>query len=57
MTAAAGNYTIDNLIPGRYDINAELAGSKTLRFEAHDVLLGEGQVARVDFAEQPSDLE
>ncbi len=57
VTGEGGNYTIDNLIPGRYDINAELAGSKTLRFEAHDVLLEEGQVARVDFAKQPSNLE
>ena len=57
VTDDGGKYIIGNLIPGRYDIDAELAGSKTIRFEAHDVLLEEGQVARVDFAKQPSNLE
>ncbi len=57
VTDDGGNYIMGRLTPGRYDINGELTGSKTLRFEAYDVLLEEGQVARVDFAEQPSNLE
>ena len=54
VTDDRGNYLIDKLIPGRYDLKAELPGFKTQI--SLDVRLEVTQVARVDFTMTPGEI-
>ena len=54
VTNDRGNYVIDKLIPGLYNINAELPGFKVM--VVVDIPLEVSQVARVDFKLEPGEI-
>jgi hypothetical protein len=55
VTNESGQYTVLYLIPGAYDVRAELAGFKRLRRDAISVRVGDRVV--VDFEMQPGGVE
>ncbi len=50
QTNETGNYTVTHLIPGKYDVRAEVAGFKA--FEAKDIQVSADQGAAVDITVQ-----
>src|SRR5207249_4420035 len=54
VTNERGDYIIDNLRPGLYDVSAELPGFKKQVFAA--VRLETGQYGRVDFVLTPGEI-